>query len=74
MKEQAIFHLNSYLNTSSLFLGNGTTVGVNGAFFNGLSLAFITFVACTFDSTKKECQWVCSKKKKNGMEKRIKRK
>lgn len=38
-------NINIYLNTSSLFLGNGTTVGINGDLFNGLSLVVITFVA-----------------------------
>lgn len=51
--------INYYLNTSSLFLGNGTTVGTNGALLNGLSLTFMTFVAWASDNTKNECQCVC---------------
>lgn len=54
--------INNYLNTSSLFLGNGTTVGINGGLLSGLSLTFMTFVAWTSDSTKNECQCVCDRK------------
>lgn len=60
---------NTYLNISSLCVGNGKMVGTSGGSLSGLpSLAANTIVAPTSDSTKNECQWVCVTGKRNEKE------